>query len=187
MASHDTLPTTGRPAVADGRLGRIAGGYALACLAAAVVRTLGLVAEESFERGLATVIAANGVGALILVPIASTVVIFVAAAPFATAALVVAESRRWRAAAAYLAAGAIVGPATQVLVAIVDGSTAAPSAGLSGLAAIAGLAGGWVHWLVAVRASPPAPLVPPRRDEPTGEPSPEPELVAAEPPDWNRP
>jgi hypothetical protein len=157
MAPPDDFSVPDRPAVADGRLGRIIGAYLLACFAAALVRTIGLVVEESIGRGFATVLGENGAGALILVPVASTVVIFVAAAPFATACLMVAENRRWRSPFGYLLAGAAIGPATQILVAIFDGSTAVPSAGLSGLAAASGLTGGWVHWLVAIRSAPPAP------------------------------
>lgn len=163
MASHDDFSAPPRPRVADGRLGRIVGAYLLATIAAALLRTLGLLAEETFERGLFAIVADNGAGALILVPVASSLVIFVAAAPFATAALMVAESRRWRGATAYLVAGAAVGPATQLLVAVLGGSTSAPSLGLAGLAALAGLTGGWVYWLVAVRSAPPAPRV--ARDE----------------------
>jgi hypothetical protein len=158
MASHDDFSAPPRSRVADGRLGRIVGAYLLATVAAALLRTLGLVVEETVERGLGAIVADNGLGALILVPIASALVIFVAAAPFATAALMVAESRRWRAAAAYLVIGALIGPATQLLVAVLGGATSAPSAGLTALAALAGLTGGWIYWLVAVRSAPPAPL-----------------------------
>lgn len=157
MASPDDFTAPDRPAVADGRLGRIVGAYLLACLAASLMRTVGLILEESIGRGFATVLGENGAAALILVPVASTIVIFVAAAPFATACLMVAESRRWRSPIGYLVAGAAIGPATQILVAIFDGSTAVPSAGLSALAAASGATGGWVHWLVAVRSAPPAP------------------------------
>lgn len=164
MVSPDDFTAPERPTVADGRLGRIVGAYLLACLAAAVVRTAGLLVQESLGRGLAATLGENGVAALILVPIASAVVIFVAAAPFATACLMVAENRRWRSPAAYLVAGAAIGPATQLLVAVLDGSTRVPSAGLMSLAAISGLAGGWIHWLVAIRSAPPPPL--PRHELP---------------------
>lgn len=153
--------------VAGGRLGRIVAAYALASFAAAIARTFGLIAQETAVRGFGAMIETNGVAALILVPLASALVVFLAAAPFATAFLVFAESRGARARLLYIAAGAVIGPLAQALIGLFDGGQPTGLA-LYGLAVVAGAIAGQVHWSVAVRAAPPAPprSEPLRRSEP---------------------
>ena len=168
MATRESVLDRDRTSVAGGRLGRIVAAYALAVLAATIARTFGLVAQETVLRGFGAMIETNGVAALVVVPIFSAVVAFLAAAPFATAFLVFSESAGARALWLHLVAGAVVGPLAQALIGLFDASGNPAGLALYGLAAIAGLVGGWVYWTVAVRAAPPAPRGEnrPRRDEP---------------------
>lgn len=143
--------------LAGGRLGRIVGAYALAALGAAVLRTVALIAEEIAVAGFGTVIELNGWLALLIVPLASAVVIFLAAAPFTTAFVVFAESRGLRSAGPHLLAGAVIGLLTQVAVSFLDGSRGATPPAILLLAAAVGLVAGWLYWMVAIRAAPPPP------------------------------
>jgi hypothetical protein len=142
---------------AAGRLGRIVAGYALGCLGAGVVRTFGLVAQEAWLRGFGRLIDDNGAGALVLVPVLTAAVSFLAASPFVAAFLMQAEARRARAVFAYVVAGVVIGPLTQGLVGALTGAGLHPNFGLVGLAALAGAVGGWLYWIVAVRSAPPPP------------------------------
>lgn len=142
---------------AAGRLARILTGYVVACLGASVVRTFGLVVEESSTRGFARLVADNGWGALVLVPVATAAVVFLAAAPFVTAFLVHAEGRRVHGAFAYVIAGVVIGPLTQAFAGFLGGAGLHPNFGLVGLAALAGAIGGWLYWVVALRSAPPPP------------------------------
>ena len=153
---HDLPPEATR--VAAGRIGRIVLAYGLACVAAGVARTVGLVIEETWVRGFGRLVADNGAASLVIVPVMTALIAFVAAAPFATAFLVWAEGRSARALGLYLVGGAAIGAATQGLVTL-PFTGASMSIGLVVLTALAGMVGGWVHWVVAVRSAPP----PPRR------------------------
>lgn len=144
--------------VASGRIGRLVVAYVAAVVVVAVVRTLGLVAEESWVHGFERLIAANGWSSLLLVPAMTGLVGFVAAAPFATAFLVVAEGRGMRSLATYAIAGLVVAVLTQMLLALFDVDL--PGVGLLVLDAVAGAIGGWVGWMVGVRSAPPPPPVP---------------------------
>lgn len=144
--------------VASGRIARLVVAYAAAVAVAAVARTVGLVVEETWTSGFARLIAANGWASLAVVPAMTGLVAFVAAAPFATAFLVVAEARGLRAAFAWIVAGAVVAVATQAILAL-PFRLPLPSLGLSGLDALAGAIGGWAAWVIGVRSAPP----PPRR------------------------
>lgn len=167
MSSRESVLDRERAAVAGGRLGRIVAAYALAALAGALARTFGLIAQEVAVRGFRPMIETNGLGALVVVPLFSALVAFLAAAPFATAFLVFAESIGARSRWLYLLAGAAIGPLAQGLIDLFDGSARPTGLALYGLAAIAGAVAGWVYWTVAVRAAPPAPPFDPRRrDEP---------------------
>ena len=167
MSSRESVLDRDRTTVAGGRLGRIVAAYALAAFAGALARTFGLVAQETAVRGFGAMIETNGVGALVVVPLLSGVVAFLAAAPFVTAFLVFAEASGARTAWIHVAAGAVIGPAAQLLIGLF-GSSAATSLGLYGLDIFAGSVAGWVYWTVAVRAAPPAPprLDAGRRDDP---------------------
>ncbi len=140
-----------------GRLGRIVLGYGLACAGAGVVRTLGLIAEEAWVRGFGRLVADNGWSSLFLVPVMTAVMVFIAAAPFATAFLFHAEGRGLRAPLGYVIAGAVIGPLTQGIIGFLAGAGLHPSFGLTALAAFAGGVGGWLYWIVAVRSAPPPP------------------------------
>lgn len=144
--------------VASGRIARLFVAYVAAVVVVAVVRTLGLVAEESWTHGFERLIAANGWASLLLVPAMTGLVGFVAAAPFATAFLVVAEGRGGRSLAAYVIAGLVVAVLTQMLLALFDVDV--PAAGLLALDAVAGAIGGWAGWLIGVRSAPPPPPLP---------------------------
>lgn len=149
--------------VASGRIGRLAVAYLVAVIVTAVVRTVGLVIEESWIAGFDRLIAANGWSSLLLVPTMTGLVGFVAAAPFATAFLVVAEGRGLRTRLAYVVAGAVVAVSTQLLLSLPFGFPA-PSLGLVLLDAVAGAIGGWVAWIVGVRSAPPPPRLAPWAD-----------------------
>ena len=168
MTLRDSLHERERTAVAGGRLGRIVAAYALAAFAAALARTFGLMAQETVVRGFGPMIDSNGVGALLLVPILSAMVAFLAGAPFVTAFLVFAESSGARSRLLHIAAGAVIGPLAQALIGFFDASGRPTGLALYGLAVIAGAIGGQVYWSVAVRAAPPAPPRPDarRRTEP---------------------
>lgn len=169
MSSRDSLLDRDRTPVAGGRLGRIVAAYALAAFAGALARTFGLVIQETVVRGLSAMIETNGAAALIVVPLASALVAFLAAAPFVTAFLVYAEGRGARALGLYVVAGAVIGPMAQGLIGFFDASDRAPGLGLYGLDLLAGAVAGWVYWTIAVRAAPPAPPADGahRRGEPT--------------------
>jgi len=152
---HDLAAAQARAAA--GRLGRILAGYVIACLGASVVRTLGLILQEASTRGFDRLVADNGWNALALVPLATAIVVFLAASPFVTAFLVHAEGRRVRAAFAYVIAGVVIGPLTQGLAGFLGGAGLNPKFGLVALAALAGAVGGWLYWVVAVRSAPPPP------------------------------
>ncbi|NLH81784.1 MAG: hypothetical protein GX458_13180 [Phyllobacteriaceae bacterium] len=149
--------------VASGRIGRLAVAYLVAVIVTAVVRTLGLVIEESWVGGFDRLIAANGWSSLVLVPAMTALVAFVAAAPFATAFLVIAEGQGLRTRRAYVLAGLIVAVSTQFLLSVPFGLPL-PSIGLVGLDAVAGAVGGWVAWIVGVRSAPPPPRLAPWQD-----------------------
>ncbi|WP_333824287.1 hypothetical protein [Pinisolibacter sp.] len=168
MSSRESVLDRDRATVAGGRLGRIVAAYALAAVAGAIARTFGLVAQETAVRGFAAMIETNGVGALVVVPLLSGFVAFLAAAPFVTAFLVFAEGSRARSLWIYVVAGAVIGPLAQLLIGLFDASGRSPGVALYGLDALAGAVAGWVYWTVAVRAAPPAPLRLDtfRRDEP---------------------
>lgn len=151
-----------RERVASGRIGRIVLAYVLATGAAALVRTLGLIAEESWTRGFGRLVGDNGIASLALVPAATALVAFFAAAPFVTAFVVWAEGRALRSGVAHVAAGAVVGLVTQTLVALLTGTFAALPTGVVVLSSFAGAIGGWIYWLIAVRSAPP----PPQADRP---------------------
>lgn len=157
MTLRESVLDRERNAVAGGRLGRIIVAYGLAALVGAFVRTFGLMAQEIVVRGFGPLIETNGVGALLLVPLLSACVAFLAAAPFVTAFLVFAESAGARSRLLYIAAGAVIGPLAQALIGFFDTSDRPTSLALYALAALAGAIGGQVYWLVAVRAAPPAP------------------------------
>ena len=146
--------------VASGRIGRLVVAYAVAVVAAVAARTLGLVVEEAWVSGFDRMIATNGWSSLLAVPILTGIVAFVAASPFATAFLVVAEGRGMRGPLLHLAAGAAIAVAAQALTTFPFGLPAA-SGGLLALDAFAGMIGGWVCWIVAVRSAPPPPPPPP--------------------------
>jgi len=169
MSSRESVLDRDRTTVAGGRLGRIVVAYALAAFAGALARTFGLVVQEAAVRGFSAMIETNGIGAFVVVPLASALVAFLAAAPFVTAFLVFAESGGARANWLYVLAGGAIGPMAQGLIGLFDTSGRPASLALYGLAAAAGAVAGWVYWIVAVRAAPPAP--PPgearRRSEPT--------------------
>jgi hypothetical protein len=157
MSSRESVLDRDRATVAGGRLGRIVVAYALAALAGALARTFGLVAQETAVRGFGAMIDTNGAGALVVVPLLSAFVTFLAAAPFVTAFLVFAEAGGARAGWLYVVAGAVIGPLAQVLIGLFDASGRSPGLALYGLDAVAGAIAGWVYWMVAVRAAPPAP------------------------------
>ena len=168
MSSRESVLDRDRATVAGGRLGRIVVAYALAAFSGAIARTFGLVAQETAVRGFGAMIETNGVGALVVVPLLSGFVVFLAAAPFVTAFLVFAESSGARSRLLHIAAGAVIGPMAQALIGLFDASGHPASLALYGLAAVAGAVAGWVYWTVAVRAAPPAPsrLEAARRGEP---------------------
>ncbi|MER2605900.1 MAG: hypothetical protein ABTQ29_08735 [Siculibacillus sp.] len=162
MTDRSHLPPDDHPGVehvAAGRIGRIVLAYALAIAAAAIVRTLGLIVEESWLHGLASLIARNGVTSLILVPAATALIAFLAAAPFVTAFAVWAEGRGARSLPLHLVAGALIGVTTQIVVSLPYTASPPVGVGLILLAALAGGVGGWVYWTVAVRSAPPPPPV----------------------------
>ena len=146
--------------VASGRIGRLVLAYAGAVIAAATTRTLGLVIEETLVSGFDRLIAGNGWSSLLTVPALTGLVAFVAAAPFATGFLVVAEGRGARGLAPYVFAGALVAVATQLLLTVPLGFPMA-GVGLLLLDAAAGAVGGWVAWVIGVRSAPPPPRLPP--------------------------
>lgn len=148
-------PLVSRP-VASGRIGRLVVAYVVAVVVTATLRTIGLVAEESWVSGFDRLIATNGWTSLLVVPAMTGLVAFVAAAPFATAFLVVAEARGLRSLFAWILAGAVVAVATQTILAL-PFRLPLPSAGLGGLDAVAGAVGGWAAWLIGVRSAPPPP------------------------------
>jgi hypothetical protein len=141
------------------RLGRIVGGYTLAVTGGGVARTLAVFLVEAAMRGPGAVIRDNGWASLLVVALLTSAVVFLAAAPFATAFLVQAESRRLRGAGLHVGAGAVIGPATQSLVWYLTGGGVLPPFGLTLIAAAAGALGGWLYWIVAVRSAPPPPMV----------------------------
>lgn len=162
VSTHDDRPPAPRR-VASGRIGRILIAYGLAVAAAAVVRTVGLVIEESWARGFDRLIAANGWSSLLVVPAMTALIGFVAAAPLATAFLVVAEARALRSPVIHALAGLIVALLTRISVALPFGLPL-PSFGLLALEASAGVIGGWVYWVVAIRSAPPPPPAAPWAD-----------------------
>lgn len=161
-SSYDERPLATRR-VASGRIGRILIGYALAVIAAAALRTLGLVIEESWARGFDRLIAVNGWSSLVVVPAMTALIGFVAAAPLVTAFLVVAEARAFRALAVYMVAGPIIAVATRLLVVLPFGLPL-PATGLLTLEAATGIVAGWVYWVVAIRSAPPPPPADPWAD-----------------------
>lgn len=168
MSSRQSVLDRDRAVVAGGRLGRIVVAYGLAVAAGALARTVGLIGQETVVRGFGRMIEVNGVAALVMVPLFTAAVAFLAAAPFATAFLIFAESGGARARLLYVGAGAVIGPLAQGLIGIFDTSGGPTALALYLLAGLAGAIGGQVYWSVAVRAAPPAPPVggPPRRIEP---------------------
>ncbi len=141
------------------RLGRIVAGYAVAVAGAAMVRTVAVFVVEAVERGIGRVVGDNGWASLFVVTVFTAAVVFLAAAPFAAAFLVHAESRKLRGVGAYAGAGAVVGPSTQSLIWFVTGAGIVPPLGLAVIAATAGAIGGWLYWIVAVRSAPPPPAI----------------------------
>ena len=168
MSSRESVLDRDRAIVAGGRLGRIVAAFALAAFAGAIARTFGLVIQETAVRGFGAMIETNGLGALVLVPLLSGFVAFLAAAPFVTAFLVFAEAAGARAVWIYVLAGAVIGPAAQLLIGLFDASGRSTGLALYGLDLLAGAVAGWVYWMVAVRAAPPAPpaSIAHRRGEP---------------------
>jgi hypothetical protein len=146
--------------VGSGRIGRLVVAYVAAVAAAAVARTFGLVVEETWIAGFGHLVAVNGWSSLLVVPAMTGLIGFVTAAPFATAFLVFAEGRGVRGLGPYLAAGAAIAVATQAILTVPFGVSAA-GGGLYLLDAVAGAVGGWVGWLVGVRSAPPPPRLPP--------------------------
>ena len=142
--------------VASGRIGRIVVAYVLAVAAAAVLRTVGLVVEETWVRGFDRLVAVNGWSSLLVVPAMTALIGFVAAAPVATAVLVVAEARGMRVLWGYALAGGAIAALTRFVVTLPFG-LAGPTAGLVALETVAGIIAGWVYWLVAIRSAPPPP------------------------------
>lgn len=149
--------------VASGRIGRIVTAYVVAVVIGSLLRTFGLVIEESLTSGFGGIVRRFGWASLLVVPIMTTVVALIAAAPFATAFFVVAEGRATRSRLAWIVAGAAIAVVAQLLV-TVPFDAPAPALGLLGLDALVGAIAGSVGWVVAVRSAPPPPVRDPWAD-----------------------
>ena len=149
-------PPPATAGVASGRLARIVLAYVLAIAAATLLRTFGLVVEESLTTGFDRMIDRNGWASLLVVPALGALVALLAAAPFATAFFVVAEAMGLAGRAMWIAAGATIAVLTQTLVTVPFG-LGSSSLALLGLDAVVGAVGGGLAWIVAVRAAPPPP------------------------------
>lgn len=149
--------------VASGRIGRIVAAYVAAVVVGSLLRTFGLVIEESLTSGFSGIVRRFGWSSLLVVPIMTSVVALIAAAPFATAFFVVAEGRATRSRLAWILAGAAIAVIAQLLVTVPFGADA-PALGLLGLDALAGALAGSVGWIVGVRSAPPPPVRDPWAD-----------------------
>lgn len=149
--------------VASGRIGRIVAAYLAAVVIGSLLRTFGLVIEESLTSGFGGILRRFGWSSLVVVPVMTAAVAAIAAAPFATAFFVIAEGRATRSRLAWILAGAAIAMIAQLLV-TVPFDAPAPALGLLGLDALAGALAGSFGWVVAVRSAPPPPVRDPWAD-----------------------
>ncbi|MDR3376774.1 MAG: hypothetical protein P4L98_23900 [Ancalomicrobiaceae bacterium] len=136
--------------LARGRLRRIVGAYLTACLAAALLLPIGFLVGDLVAGRMLTIHASDW----LLLPAGLFLVSVIAAAPFATLAIVLAEGYRFAALLPYLVAGGLIGFAADVVVNHLP--IARPEAQPADVfvyilvAAIGGVSG-LVYWLIAVR------------------------------------
>ncbi|MDR3495500.1 MAG: hypothetical protein P4L82_12945 [Ancalomicrobiaceae bacterium] len=133
-----------------GRLGRIVGAYLAACLVAAVVLPiLFLIGDMVAGRSLAI-----RAGDWLVLPAGLFVVTVVAAAPFATLAIVLTEGFRLAAPIPYLAAGGVIGLGVEVVVhwlPVLKPDVQPADIVIYGIVAVVGMLAGFAYWLIAVR------------------------------------
>jgi hypothetical protein len=147
----------GRPfrpsSIARRRLGRIVVAYLAACFAAAVVLPFGFILDDVLSgRGL-TMRASDW----LVLPAGLFVVSVIAAAPFATLVIVLAESLRLVALAPYVAAGGLVGLGVEFVSRRLYTGRAIASpedASIYLLVVLVGALAGFVYWLTAIRNRP---------------------------------
>ena len=154
MAHKDPSGFSRPSAIASGRLGPVIRGYAAACLLAAVVLPFGLILQDLFTGRLGSL----HVSEIFLVSAGLFLVTFIAAAPFATAFIVLSETMGIRSIAACAAFGALTGVMVEVIFRIFR-SGPGPAGSFWSLLLTVGLVGaasGVVYWIIALRGHVPA-------------------------------
>lgn len=153
MAFPEVEPDAAPRPPLGGGFARLMGCYALACLAATVLLPLLLFVRDAAALGPAATWAAVHAGDLVSILLIGFPVIFVFAAPFATALIVVTQAARLTAPVVFLAGGALIGPLTGLIAHLMPAiaADAAPATwGSYLLYALIGLASGAVFWYCAV-------------------------------------
>jgi len=148
--NHPNRPSSST--IVRGRLGRIVRGYLGACFIAAWGLPLGLImGDVAAGHRIAGRLTDFGV-----VVGGFFVILLVAAAPFATAVIVVTETTRIRAAWVFMAAGAGIGVIIEAIALTLSRSPATvASPVVIGLIGITGALAGAAYWALAVRGTRP--------------------------------
>lgn len=153
MAFPDVQPDPA-PRPPAGGFGRLMACYALACLTAVLLLPLLLFLRDVVALGPATAGANVAFAELAAIIIVGFPVVFVFAAPFATALIVVAQTLRRNSAGLYLVGGAVIGPIVGLIAHLMPAITPATTPahwGSFALYALIGLASGAVFWYCAFR------------------------------------
>lgn len=158
MAFPEVEPDARPRRPAGGGFGRLMAAYALACLAAVVVLPVLLFLRDLIAIGPSGAAAHVEAAALAAIVVVGFPVIFVFAAPFATAFIVVTQALRLCSPVVYAAGGFIIGPLVGLIAHLMPTITPEPGPtpwGSFVLYAVVGLASGIVFWYSAVRPSRP--------------------------------
>lgn len=143
-------PSRPRP----GGFARLLASYALACLTAVIILPLLLFLHDVVAIGPKAAAASVAFPELVAILIVGFPVVFIFAAPFTTALIVVNEMLRLTGLAVYLVGGAAIGVLVGVIahqMPAITPTVAATPLGSYLLYAVIGLASGAVFWYFAVR------------------------------------
>lgn len=153
MAFPDVQPDADARAPAGG-FGRLMACYAFACLVAVVLLPLILFSRDLVALGPAAAGANVSFDDLAAIVIVGFPVVFVFAAPFATALIVATQALRRTGLAVYLVGGAVIGPLVGLIAHMMPAITPAMTPTPWGsylLYALVGLASAAVFWYCAIR------------------------------------
>jgi hypothetical protein len=158
MAFPEVEPDARPRPPAGGGFGRLMAAYALACLAAVIVLPILLFLRDLVAIGPSAAADHVDSAALAAIVVVGFPVIFVFAAPFATALIVATQALRMTSLSVYAVGGAVIGPLVGLVAHLMPTITPEPGAtpwGSFVLYAVVGLASGVVFWYSAVRPSRP--------------------------------